>query len=390
MRSGGRDAGRMFFLRRCRDSTRHRQCRKKVGLRSSPSYLLAALILCVIFIISRISAANSAEIVVYYANETTPQAAHSPNTTRLLAILERSANPAARGMVKPMLGDEAKFGAAVRADETALISAARQRGFELILFTNALALDHKFLVLRNGGDFESLPLPDQIPAPSPALATSPLARPEYLAAALNEVAALHPQHPVDVILITNSHGAGDLALTPRIFADLALAKASELEHERETPPEIGKPPPLWAAYPGTTKAEYWRILANAKGLRFALVVRDSCESGMSSWRELLALFPVDLTALVHTGDAVIDYGAIAFQTAFAGNPSDPTLATGLASGLQRQGLYVSGKNTLIFGFFLRRMAALPAALYFAPIALWLCWFGWAVLTARQRRAMEEP
>ena len=360
---------------------------EKVRPQAPVTKALAAFILCVIFVISRISGASSAEVVIYYANETTPQAAHSANTTGLLAILERSANPAARGMVQPLLDDEAKFGAAVTADESALIFAARQRGFDLILFTNALALDHKFLVLRHGGDFESLPLPDQIPAPSPALATSPLARPEYLAAALNEVAALYPRHPVDVILITNSHGAGDLALTPRIFADLAVANASELEHELETPPESGKPSPLWAAYPGTTKAEYWRILANAQGLRFTLVVRDFCESGLSSWHELLTLFPVALMTLVHTGNTIIDYGAVNFQAAFAVNPSQPFMAEGLASALQSQGLDVDRKYALIFGFFLRRMMELPTALYFVPLALWLCWLGSAVLisAAPQRK-----
>jgi hypothetical protein len=358
---------------------------ENIGIRSPAKDVLAALILCIIFIISRISAANAAEVVVYYANETTPQAAHSLNTAKLLTILKRSTNPSARGMVKSLLEDEMKFGAAVRADETALIAAARQRGFDLILFTNALALDHKFMVLRHGGDIENLPLPEQPPAPSPALATSPLARPVYLAAALHEVAVLYPRHPADVLLITFSHGADNLALTPRIFADLAVAKAGELEHELDTPPKAGEPPPLWASYPGTTKAEYWRILSSAKGLRYALVVRDSCESGLSSWHELLTLMPADVTAIADSGNALIDYDAIDFRAAFAVDPSNHSLAAGLASELHRQGLHVSGKDALIFGFVLRQMVDLPAALYFVPLALWLCWLRLAVLATRRQR-----
>lgn len=352
-------------------------------LKASTRDGFAALGFCLVLMLSLITRAHAAEIVVYYANETTPQAAHSPNTAKLLAILDNSANPTARAMAKSLRDDEAKFGAAVKSDETVLIAAAQQRGFGLILFSNALALDHKFLLLRHGGSIESVPLPDEAPAPTEALSTSPLARPDYLAAALREVTALYPDHP-DVILITNSHGAGDLALTPRIFADLAVVKAGELEHELETPPKPGEAPPVWASYPGTTKAEYWRVLTNAKGLHFALVVRDACESGVSSWREWFALLPSDVSALAHTGNALIDYGAIDFRAAFVPDPRDASLAAGLAGSLQRQGLHVDGKTALLFGFALRQMAAVPVVLYFVPLALWLCWLGLAILVRQQR------
>jgi hypothetical protein len=368
---------------------------QKIALRHVPSKRLrdwlATLGFCCIFMMAFMTvsavAAHATEIVVYYANETTPQAASSPNTARLLAILDHSTNPAARGMAQLLRDDAAKFGAAVKRNEAALVAAAQQRGFDLIIFSNALALEHKFLVLRHGATLESLPLPAAPPAPTAALATSPLARPEYLATALREIAALYPGRP-DVILITNSHGAGDLALTPRIFADLAVTKAGELEHELETPAKPGEPPPVWAAYPGTTKSEYWQVLAHARQLHFALVVRDACESGVSSWREWLALLPADVTTLAHSASAIIDYDAIDFEAAFAADPKNASLATGLAAELQRQGLHVEGKITLLLGLVLRQMAGVPVLLYFVPLALWLCWLGLAVVMAHQRRQAQ--
>jgi len=48
---------------------------------------------------------------------------------------------------------------------------------------------------------------------------------------LLSVAALYPPNSLDIVLITNSHGSRDMALIPRVNADLSQADAGRAMRE---------------------------------------------------------------------------------------------------------------------------------------------------------------
>jgi hypothetical protein len=321
------------------------------------------------------------QIVVFYADETTAQAVRSANYTILLSALRSSANPLAAKIADNLITDATAYPAAVRAEATALLAAARVHHFNLAIFTNALALDGQYLLYRTStGRQETRALPALPAAPSPALATSPLSRPGYFRQSLDEIARLYPPDSLDVILITNSHGGGDLTLTPLVFADLTTAKVSELSAALAAP-DINVVRPLWAAYPGTTKVEYWRVIAtigSERGVRFPLVFRQTCESGISSWHELFSV-PDNVGLVAHTANGSLDYVAIDYASVFDRDVHRSALVAHVAKELERQHIHVNGAANLWLGLAYADLVRLYPYLMFLPLVLWVLAYGYTRL-----------
>jgi hypothetical protein len=326
------------------------------------------------------------QVVVYYANETTAQAAQSGNYRLLLSALQRSSSPDAKPIADALKEDAKEFPALVEHQVERLLMVAKRRQFDLVVFTNALALDRNFLVYKAAtGAVEIKTLPARPPAPSPALATAPLARPGYLRAALMQVGTLFPSNSIDIVLITISHGAGDLALTPRVFADLSLANATNLVAELSRPVPDAGGPPLWAAYPGTTKVEYWRALSEAArryGMRFPLVIREACESGVSSLRELLAL-PHSVGAVAHTGHALIIFSDLDDASLFDVDGGNADRLQHASQVLAKSGLHVDRRPALWLELMETMFWRWYGYLFFLPMALWLAWQASAALPLRR-------
>lgn len=328
------------------------------------------------------------QVVVFYANETTAQAAQSANYADLLSILRSSRRPFANEIADALERDAREFPAAVRRDVDGLLAVARRRGFDLAVFSNALTLDQHFIVYASARGFaENRPFAELGPAPSPALAAAPLSRPDYLQAALVQVGNLYPPDSLDIILIANSHGAGDLALTPRVFADLTAANATDLMRELEQSTLQDGAPPLWAEYPGTTKVAFWRALndaGRARGLRYPLVFREVCESGVSSFAELFEV-PESVGMLAHTGDAMIGTTDIDNVSLFDVDGSDAERVHHLSETLRARGIHVDSRAMLWFQPASATVLRMYPYLLFLPLLLWLAWHGRAAIAAALRR-----
>lgn len=332
------------------------------------------------------------QVVVYYANETTTQAVQSANYATLHSILRSSQNPAA-GMIADALDQDAKeFPAAVRHDVHELMAVANRRGFDLVVFTNALALDRQFLFYKGAGGTEEMRLlPTLPPAPSPSLASSPLSRPEYLQTALVEVGDLYAPDSLDVVLITNSHGADDLALTPRVFADLTIANAPDLLAALDRPVPETVTPQLWAAYPGTTKSAYWHALSEAgrlRGLRFPLIFRQACESGVSSLNELLEL-PDGVGTVAHTGDAMIGFYDIEVAALFDVDGEAAARLRHISEELRARGVHVDSRAMLGLELVRATLVHRYPFLLFLPLLAWLVWHGRVALAEWLFRRAEH-
>ncbi len=335
------------------------------------------------------------QVVVYYANETAARVAGSANYASLLAALKQSAKPSAAALAAALVQDATEYPAAVHTDVNALIGAARRGRFDLAVFTNTLALEAQYLFYRHAADaVETRRWPVLPDAPSTILALSPLARADYLRAALLEVVALYPPSAaIETILITNSHGAEDLALTPRVFADLSIANATDLVAQLDAPLLASGERPAWVVHQGTTKRDYWRTIAEVSAvhdhLRFALVFRESCRSGVMSWAEYAAV-PASVGLIAHSSDRDIRYGDFDYAEIFAAAERGPNLPAAVAAQLQRRGIDVDARATMWIGLARDSVVALPLTVFFVPLAVWLIWYALSGLGARRREGSRSP
>jgi len=333
------------------------------------------------------AAAPRKPIVVYYANETTQQAFESANYATLLSVLGRSTNPIAATIAANLVVDARGFPASVVSDMQSLAAAARHYQFDLAIFSNALTMGGVYLILRADAQAPEVhDLPPQPPASTTVLATSPLSRPDYFALALREVGTRYPAHGLDVVLVTNSHGDDDMALIPRVFADLAAANSAELARELDA--EAGdNSRPYSVAHQGTGKIEYWRVLAQASaayGMRFPLVFRAACESGIASWAEFFAI-PDTVGVVAHTGMETIEAGQIDFGALFASGAKRLDVRR-IAAELERRGIHADSRATVWTWALRGSLYALPAIVFFVPLAAWLAWYGLLLPALRARRS----
>lgn len=316
------------------------------------------------------------QVVVYYANETTSQAAHSVNYAILLRVLRESSNPSASALADEIVRDTTEYPEAARSDIKGLLTDAKRHHFDLAVFTNAMALDQKYLFYRSSTDTSEFHSLAELPgAPSAPLAVSPLSRPGYFQAALTEVAALYQPDSLDIILITSSHGGGDLALTPRVFADLTHVKPENLLAAVNRPNEDASVRRQWASYPGTTKVEYWRVLSRVSaehGVRFPLVLRAACDSTISSWDEFFAI-PGSVGLVAHTGHRIFQFNQLDYAKIFNFNGRRSQLANHVSAALENQGIYVQSRASLWFWPMENSLTHIPLTLYFIPLILWLLW-----------------
>jgi hypothetical protein len=316
-------------------------------------------------------------LLIYYANETSERAARSENYAALTALLKGSASPLAARIAASIAEDAQAFPLVVQQDVEHILAAATRLRFDVAVFTNALALDHEYLLYRGrSASLETRRLPEPGPAPSAILATSPLSRPDVFRAALRDVSALYPADSLDAVLITRSHGSAGMALMPRVNVDLSRPDAV-----RALPQLLasggGAAPPDWAGAQGTSKVEFWRMVGEvsaARGVRFPLVFRQACASGVSGWAEFFAV-PASVAAVAHTGmrdvgKHDVDYGAL-----FGARLQGPDWIGGVSSRLGDHPIVqVDTTRTLWLGAAMATLRSIPLAVFFVPLVAWLTWY----------------
>jgi hypothetical protein len=329
------------------------------------------------------------QLLVYYADETAAQAAQSENYAALLTVLRGSSNPLAATVAAGIITDAEKFPLLVRRDVDALELQAKRLGFDLAIFTNALAFEGQYLLFRaETGAAETQVLPAIPPTSSTILATSPLSRPEYLHAALFSVSALYPTNSLDIVLIINGHGGSDMALIPRVNADLSQTGAAAAMREMLASDDNGAPP-AWAMPQGISKLAYWQILEDSSstfGARFPLVFREACFSGLRSWSEFFAI-PRSVGLIADSGRE--DLNSWDFDYAqLLGNvsPGSDWIAS-LSAGLERHGIHVHPWKTAWIEVLLITLRRIPIVVFFAPLVLWIAWYVVASFRDRRRRVL---
>ncbi len=330
-------------------------------------------------------------MLIFYANETTPAAATSNNYTVLLAALRDHDGRGRRDAqaLADAIEEDARVSPAIaRHEADALLRACGRVNASIAVFTNELVMGRHFRFCGSGTlHAETLPFPDLPPSSDPLLNLTPLARPDYLQAALEQVALRSGGRPLDALLLTDSHGGIGMALMPRVSANVmnldsaTLAKIWDLRGSK----------PSWAALKGTTKSDYWRVLGEVSHeypIRFALVVRQACESGIESLAEFRRI-PDSVGLIAHTAMADLAVDKIDYDklSAAAATASDPIQA--IATNLAAQGMHVDGRPALLLWLVPVYLWSLPPILFLLPLALWIGWVGWTAASGLRRVAPER-
>lgn len=322
---------------------------------------------------SVVPASPSRPLVVYYANEAAPEAVRSPNYRKLLAVLRQSRTPLAAELVADVIADESFFPAVGRRDIAGLRADGARSGFDLVVFTNALALHGSYLSSRGGAAFVARRFPGVPATRDTVLATSPLSRAEYLRAALIEAGTFARGSSAPAVLIANSHGSVDMALMPRVNADLSIATPAEVLNQLTA---VDAATPAWATLKGTTKTAFWHALDAAgavTGIHFGVVFREACDSGVASWGELFSI-PGNVDRIADSAMTNLNPEKIDVAGIVAPFSSDPHSVDQVASKLRRGGLTVGSKFTAALTLLKRSLIALPHAVYFVPLILWVAWY----------------
>ena len=329
-------------------------------------------------------------LLLYYGDETSTQAIRSQNYAALLAVLRSSSNPRAAAVATSVVSDAENFPRLIQRDVDALRVEAKRIGFDLAIFTNALAFDGHFLLYRAETDItERQVLPPVPPAQNTVLVTSPLSRPEYLRAALFSLGALYPKNTLDIVLITNSHGGRDMALIPRVNADLSQAGAAAAMKEMLETGENGEPPD-WAVPKGTSKIDFWQAIGEASsayGIGFPLVFRETCVGGLRSWTEFFTV-PSSVGLIADSGMDEINGWDLDYANLLGDVSPGSDWVASLAEALKLQGLSVKTRNTAWTDVLFISLYSIPIAAFFVPLALWVAWYAVAAYR-KTRRTLRD-
>jgi hypothetical protein len=329
-------------------------------------------------------------MLIYYANETSKKASQSLNYARLISALDRSGSSLAADLKKNVLEDARVSPAVVERDVADLIAVGRDKKIDVAIFTNALALQNMFLIYNSANDLVARQeLTDLPAAQGNLLDDSPLSRPQALRAALLAVTAKYVRGEVDAVLIVNSHGSEDMVLMPRVNTDLSVPRAVEqfLAGLDSGGAASAPPRPDWATLKGANKVQFWKVLGDISvkaDIRFPLVFLESCESGVSSWGQFLAI-PPTVAIIAHTADAHIRPLDINYAELLKSENRDSDWIAEFSDNLTRHGIHVEAKWAQAFRPLVADLKTLPVTLFFLPLALWSMWTA-ASVGARVRRA----
>jgi hypothetical protein len=199
----------------------------------------------------------SPSLVIYYANETVTATLHSANYNALFALLNQVGGTIGHNAITTLTRDSTSYEDRVNHDIESLMQMSTVRGFDLVVFTNALTLHQRYLFHRHDGLTRWHAFHTEN-SESPAILYSPLAIKSNFEHAMLSALPESGKN-TDIILIINSHGTRRFAIIPRVAADFT----HETEHNLTAAlaQHDGNDLSVKATeLQGISKAEFWTIL----------------------------------------------------------------------------------------------------------------------------------
>lgn len=267
--------------------------------------------LFVYFLFSTSDSSRANEVLIFYANETSPSGLESTNYETFITWLHQIDTEKSRTIARALERDASDFPEAVAAEVTVISDAILEGRINssLVLFTNELARQGKFLVVSPtaGSRQESIEIS---PTSSLVLTGNPLSRSEVLETALTRVSEVFPADEYEYVLITKSHGSLEFALTPRLHRDF---RDWNLEKLRQS---LGDDQPELLETFGITKQELFAAIERAGQLHhmtFKLIFIESCRGVFDS--TTIERFPSNVERLYASGDRYLQYQTLDYELA---------------------------------------------------------------------------
>ena len=367
------------------------ECMKKTAKAAAGITLAAATLLAC----SR--ADGKPYLLIYYTNETVPESFASPNNQALFAALAHENEHAAAAVRSIVRSDAEHFEPSVNVDIAALVVIAKTFGFDLAVFTNKLALSHRFLSVVNGitidREFDGIVL-----STKSALLFSPLSIPHNLRLAL-QLALGKPASYAHFAFILNTHGTKTFAAVPRVAADFLTLPPPALAHLLNDSTQAASIKSLVIA--GITKEQFWNTLAltsREKATNLSIVISESCESGPYTWKQYETMRSTD-TLIAHTGFGSTAYGKLKISAlGEALYKPNTSIDEGLLELAQAAGYWDSELVPLYIWPTLTFLSGIPKSIYFVPLVVWLAMlpstlrlgsFCWQVMIAVFRKVWAQ-
>ena len=328
-------------------------------------------------------AAITREAIVYYANETRPEILRSANYRTIFSALEKSGLSDAGAIISQISRDAEKFAKEVEQDIDELLKGARRHHLSAVFFTNRLARQGLFQVLDGrSGVLTTEPLPALAGETTSILQYSPLSRPDSFLVAMETVGKLPQTLGRDLILITSSHGDEQMALMPRVIADLSAVSEETYIEYLKRPPSSYNSLPEYLRYKGVRKIEFWRILSRSGlGPRLKLVIRGACQGGVLTLSEY-RLIPAGIGAIGHTGRGPWHYDQIDYRRLLSELSPEGSLSDQVWHGVREQGIQVETPREIGLRLVKVHLVAWSPLALFLPLIFWC---GWAI-----RRLRKSP
>ena len=318
-----------------------------------------------------VAAEMRSEVLVYYANETAPEAREAANYDTVIGWLRTGDHAKHASIANSLMRDRGVFAAAVDVETDVLRNEIPrlQNGPQTIIFTNRLVRQGKCFEWRHGwASFRELGFP--VPQDDNyILAANPLSRSDTLRDVLTFVAKEFPPLRHEFLFITKSHGSSRKAVTPRLAVRAEETNREELL--RVAADQVGEEQlPDWAGRLGISKDDYFSIFADAGRrlqMNFSLIYSEACNAYTEDVRPDRLPDNVGGLLLIQRDSKYINllYGDILKRM----QPSD-RLADVLPRNLPSKFIMIS-----------RNLASplspttwsVPLWVYFTPLALWIVW-----------------
>jgi hypothetical protein len=176
----------------------------------------------------QLNAQSAEEVILYYANETSPEGSEKASYDTIVSWLRELGTEKANRIDKNLEADQIKFPAMVEKEAEALSTLKAQ----VYVFDNKLARRNVYLFKGGDKPVSKLRLPVELPATTdPILENNPLSNPEMLRKVLDWLALeIKQDHPRRIGLIFKSHGNHFMALTPRVCVWASSISKERLSH----------------------------------------------------------------------------------------------------------------------------------------------------------------
>jgi len=272
------------------------------------------------------------EVLIYYANETSPEGPEAENYRVIIDWLRASTSDRGRSIAQGLQAELEQFSPTVD-DE---IQALRQHApdcdppLPTLVFTNRLARQGEFLRLDPGRDSRfvnrSMPV---LANDNYIVAANPLSQRGMLQQALKVAAQEFDPHRHRFVLITKSHGGNRWALTVRLSRRHEEISQEQLLQSLESVDSVATPAEI-----GTTKDEYFSLLQSVGdnyGMNFSLVFMESCQGTFDAAQR--NQLPTNVDLLYASGNRYLAYSTLDYPEFLRGVSGDRSASAALDEAL---------------------------------------------------------